>query len=652
MAPFVAGQPAIAGWNYSPNPRWRQVLKRLRLLRLIVLFAREARAVVSSDCRRLLWRVQRSHKIRSYLASHAVRKLQIGCGPVVLSDWLNSDLRPVRREQMFLDVTRPFPLPAESIDYIFSEHLIGSLSYGDGRLMLQECYRVLKGGGRLRLSTPDLQRLASLYAPAKTPVQAAYVEWVANDHRRWADAPLEGFAINALFHDASFIYDRTTLTHLLERVGFVDIQFRQPGESTVEELRGLERHGQVIGSEDLNVFESLIVEARKGTAESVAAVKPQPAANGEAEAPPAWLKSSRIPSLDGLRAFSILLVTFSHLGAAPGTPLPHSWHRFAGAFGEPGVDVFFVISGFLITHLLLRERDRTGSISLVNFYIRRGLRIFPAYFFLLATAYMFASAGWLSIQRDAWLPMLTYTSNLLPPITGNPLGQIWSLCVEEHFYMLWPFVLLTAGVRARFVLVATVLAAPVLRALLQATHTTRVDSDFFTLTRIDTLAIGCLLAFAARSKRFREFMYPLRGHADFAAVTAIAVFAISVGLISSGTYQVVLKRAVEATAIATLLWVVVSRPDARLGRLLNAPVVAGIGVLSYSLYLAQFLAAPNPAHGWPLGWWWNAPLIVAYALISYCFIERPLLRLKERFYGAETRVRSHPGGAAMLAREL
>src|SRR5438045_719534 len=96
-------------------------------------------------------------------------------------------------------------------------------------------------------------------------------------------------------------------------------------------------------------------------------------------AEPFWLRTSRIPSLDGLRAVSIVLVTFTHLIAAPGAPFPSSWRRSAGLGGTLGVDVFFVISGFLITHLLIREREHTNTVSLPGFYLRRSLRIFPAY---------------------------------------------------------------------------------------------------------------------------------------------------------------------------------------------------------------------------------------------------------------------------------
>src|SRR4051794_23888731 len=111
---------------------------------------------------------------------------------------------------------------------------------------------------------------------------------------------------------------------------------------------------------------------------------------------PAWLTASRIRSLDGLRAISILMVTVAHIVPAKGSPFPRNWYWVA-RFGGLGVDVFFVISGFLITHLLIRERTKTGSISLSGFYTRRSLRIFPAYFTFLAVVFIFHRSGWLTV---------------------------------------------------------------------------------------------------------------------------------------------------------------------------------------------------------------------------------------------------------------
>jgi peptidoglycan/LPS O-acetylase OafA/YrhL len=110
------------------------------------------------------------------------------------------------------------------------------------------------------------------------------------------------------------------------------------------------------------------------------------------EGPPSWVIKGRVPGLDGLRGLSILLVSLAHFSSATDAPLPRSWRDLP--LGFVGVDVFFVISGFLITLLLIRERERTGRISLRDLYIRRDLRILPAYAAYMAAVFVFQRAGW------------------------------------------------------------------------------------------------------------------------------------------------------------------------------------------------------------------------------------------------------------------
>lgn len=139
----------------------------------------------------------------------------------------------------------------------------------------------------------------------------------------------------------------------------------------------------------------------------------------------------RIPSLDGLRAISILFVVFGHLGGTRNAP---EIITFLERYANFGVRVFFIISGYLITTLLLREHAKTSTISLREFYIRRVYRIFSAaYAFAIVALVVFASQ---MRFRDV-LTALTYTVNYnsSPPW---PIGHLWSLAVEEQFYILWP----------------------------------------------------------------------------------------------------------------------------------------------------------------------------------------------------------------------
>src|SRR5262249_35170954 len=140
---------------------------------------------------------------------------------------------------------------------------------------------------------------------------------------------------------------------------------------------------------------------------------------------PAWLRGGRIPSLDGMRALAILMVLFSHVHF-PGDgwgPL----NTLKGRAGFLGVQVFFVLSGFLITTLALREIDRTGRLSLRGFYLRRALRILPAYLTYLAVVAGLQFAGQAALSARSWLALGTYTVNFLPAPIPMEAAHVWSL---------------------------------------------------------------------------------------------------------------------------------------------------------------------------------------------------------------------------------
>ena len=147
---------------------------------------------------------------------------------------------------------------------------------------------------------------------------------------------------------------------------------------------------------------------------------------------------SRLPSLDGLRAISIFLVLLGHAGGT------HGLVRLdlgIGDYAHLGVVVFFVISGFLITRLLLSEHAKKGQVSLQRFYTRRALRLFPASYTYIACITLLWLSGILHLEpRDLW-HAVTYTVNYLPGRTWQ-VGHLWSLSVEEQFYLLFPVLLI------------------------------------------------------------------------------------------------------------------------------------------------------------------------------------------------------------------
>ncbi|MGZ3644750.1 MAG: class I SAM-dependent methyltransferase [Ktedonobacteraceae bacterium] len=120
-------------------------------------------------------------KISAYLQSHEIRKLHLGAGLNVLDGWLNTDLRPLKAGLVHLNAMKPYPIPDASFDYVFSEHMIEHVTFQDGQTMLRECFRVLKKDGKIRLSTPDLERMLALYTANPAPDEAAHIRWTVDN---------------------------------------------------------------------------------------------------------------------------------------------------------------------------------------------------------------------------------------------------------------------------------------------------------------------------------------------------------------------------------------------------------------------------------------------------------------------------------------
>jgi predicted SAM-dependent methyltransferase len=239
--------------------RLRETLRKSPSLKKGVQAARR----VNARMRKHVARAIRGSKIRDYLNTHSVRKLQIGALGNLLDGWLNSDLDPAGLNVVYLDATRPFPLPDSSIDYIFTEHQIEHIEYEQSQFMLRECFRILKPGGRIRIATPNLEFLARLTDPNKTDVQKRYIDWSISQFFPRHEG-YESFVINNFFYNFHhrFIFDPQTMTRSLTLAGFTSITRHRSGESDDQHLRGIDSHARYVG-EEFNELESMIFEAAK-----------------------------------------------------------------------------------------------------------------------------------------------------------------------------------------------------------------------------------------------------------------------------------------------------------------------------------------------------------------------------------------------------
>lgn len=209
--------------------------------------------------------------IEGYLRQPGVRKLHLGCGSNILSGWLNTDLEPCSSNVARIDLTERLPFEDACFDYMFSEHVIEHLSYEQGLAMLCECHRVLKPGGCMRISTPDLAFLVGLYAAEKSDLQVRYIDWATANFISKAPVRADTFVINNFVRNwgHTFIYDEKVLRVSLHMTGFRAVMKCALNESRDENLCDLENEERSPpGFLRLETFtlEASKVRARSGTA--------------------------------------------------------------------------------------------------------------------------------------------------------------------------------------------------------------------------------------------------------------------------------------------------------------------------------------------------------------------------------------------------
>lgn len=339
-------------------------------------------------------------------------------------------------------------------------------------------------------------------------------------------------------------------------------------------------------------------------------------------APPA---QGRVAALDGWRGVAILLVIVNH--RADSTRFEaHLWSILGGM----GVDMFFVISGYIITTILLRERDRSGTICLSRFYLRRVFRLLPAaYVYLGVIVVLSRFVDLYSFTPWEVVSFLLFFRNYwawLHPHIGLYSSHLWSLAVEEHFYLVWPVSLLLVDER-KAAWIAAALACGCAGWRLWSFHETAPalmrGLSMRTDMRADGLLLGCLLAIVLRSGRVRGLIYRNvpKETPILCGFPILLLEQRNLGY-SSFVVSLLLTLAIASTLVVdeglAYRWVT------------SRPMVA-IGTVSYSLYLWQELLLARPAFGIrPLGLLNTFPCdfiaLAAAVICSYYFVERPFIR--------------------------
>ena len=334
---------------------------------------------------------------------------------------------------------------------------------------------------------------------------------------------------------------------------------------------------------------------------------------------------THLPSLDGLRAISIAFVLLGHLS---GTAHFGTVQLGMGDIAHLGVVVFFVISGFLITTLLMAEESDQGGISLKLFYLRRALRILPASYAFLAVIVVLRFIGIIEVPGRDLLFSFTYTVNFHAHRVWE-VGHLWSLSVEEQFYLLWPFAFVAlGGKRAIWVAASVMVVGPAARlgawAFLHGTP--YADLEMFPMVA-DSLAAGCLLAGLRNWLEARRWYLEL-----FRPMYSLLVLSVilMINRLMGFTVAAVLGASLINVGIAVLVHRSVYRASDRIGRALNFRPVAFVGTLSYSLYLWQQLFLNRHSNAWVNAFPQNLVFVIVVALASYLLLERPLLRIRRR----------------------
>jgi peptidoglycan/LPS O-acetylase OafA/YrhL len=340
-----------------------------------------------------------------------------------------------------------------------------------------------------------------------------------------------------------------------------------------------------------------------------------------------------LPVLDGVRAIAVMIVIVFHY-----------WQRFTygpytlvgklAVWGQTGVDLFFVLSGFLITGILL---DSKGSKHFLrNFYVRRILRIFPLYYLTLLAVYVISPllhlSNWTPWKNSVWF--FVYLQNIpmtfAPALVSGP-GHFWSLAVEEHYYLVWPFLIMLLDTKALLKVIASAIVVSVVTRIVFIHAVT----FYFTLARLDGLAIGSALAiFALQPGGLSRFVAWAR-----AVLCILGLSLVGAQLLLSGrgllAIQVVKSTLIAVVYACVMILAIENKFGKLAGRLLSGSVLGSVGKYSYGMYVFHpFILVWLHSMGLPYSFpalLMSLCLTYVAAWASWMLFEKRFLALKRYF---------------------
>ena len=355
--------------------------------------------------------------------------------------------------------------------------------------------------------------------------------------------------------------------------------------------------------------------------------------------------------LDGMRGIAAIPIIFAHMGWFPA--------------GWLGLQYFFVLSGFLITRILLREKEKNNFFpSWKRYFFRRGLRVFPLYFgYLLLLGIIYFLTGVPKEFGEAWPMLFSFSYNLFRPETGFPISEyfvhFWSLCVEEQFYLVWPLLVLFLNRRyIGYFLFALLFIAPLSRFLIaEWMKTTQADAAMIgdtvwmnTFCKLDGIAMGALIALKGPENHFKKTGLLTILSAALFLCCGLGVNYLSYGKFDSSYFTtfgfdrigIFASQQVYSLTLANLIFFfliisVISGKNKSLNRFLEHPMFVFSGKISFGIYIFHYpvIQLLKDYGGIDMNSWLAPfaviPLIYLIAGLSFFLYEKRFLDMKERF---------------------